>query len=200
MKKIIITLALALAATTSAFAQFSVGAGYVNSSNKTTISSTESVKNANGFYVGGDMTFELGSGFVVMPGVYYSMTMSKGDVLGVADTQTDNHSIAVPVRFAYGAHIADPVRMFVFAGPQINLGLASTTKTKVMNTTTSFNNYSEDGDISRFNLAATVGIGFDIVETVRLTFGYNWGLLDLHKEENVKLTNTNWQIGAAFLF
>ena len=199
MKKVILTLVAVALAVGSAFAQIGVGAGYLGLNTKTAIGNNTNEGNASGFYLGGDYTYDLGSGFAVMPGVYYSMTTSKGDILGAVNTRTDNHSISVPVHFAYGVDLGYGLKVFPFAGPQINFGIASTTTTGVGNTSTKFDNYS-DGDINRFNIAAAAGVGIDIFETVRIKFAYNWGLLDLHQSDDVKLTNTNWQIGAAFLF
>lgn len=200
MRKVILTLVAAALAAGSAFAQIGVGAGYLNLNTKTTIGDNSTNGNASGFYVGGDYSYDLGSGFAVMPGIYYSMTTSKGDILGAVETRTDTHSLSVPVHFAYGVDLGYGVKVFPFAGPHINFGLASNTITGIGNTSTKFDNYSDDGNINRFNLALAAGVGVDILETVRIKFAYNWGLLDLHQSDDVKLTNTNWQIGAAFLF
>lgn len=196
MKKIIITLALSALAATSAFAQFSVGAGYLNVTNKTTIVNTSSTSNFNGFYVGGDYTVELGGDDLVMiPGVYYAMASNKSNL-----ATTTIQSLAIPIHFAYNVEISDMISIFPFAGPQMNIGLSSVTKTEIAGAQISIENYTEDSELNRINIALAAGLGIDLMETIRLKFAYNWGLLDLNKDEDIKLTNTNWQIGVAFLF
>lgn len=196
MKKVFITLALTAIAATSAFAQISVGGGYLNSTSKTTIANTSTPTNANGFYVGADATLNLvGDDVVMMPGLYYNLTSSKGKA-----STTTNQGLYVPVHFAYMLPVANEVKVFPFAGPQFNIGLSSVVKTETLGITTEFNNYSDEGNVSRFNLAMTAGVGVDIMDLVRVKFAYNWGLLDLHKSDNVQLSNSNWQIGVAILF
>ena len=77
MKKIIISLAIAIAAAVSANAQVSVGAGYLNQTNKTTVSNNSTTRALNGFYAGVDLGYGLGYGLSIVPGVYYGYVAGK---------------------------------------------------------------------------------------------------------------------------
>ena len=72
MKKIITVIALAAALCFTAKAQYSVGAGYLNQVTKTNVSNSSSSSSADGLYVGVDAAYNLGAGFSVAPGLYYS--------------------------------------------------------------------------------------------------------------------------------
>lgn len=200
MKRIVISLVFLSVAISSAFAQIGVGAGYVNLNTKTQVADASQNKQSSGFYAGADYTYSLGNGFAVMPGIYYAMTSNTENLLGLADVKTTNHTIAIPVNFAFGLEVTDGLVIFPFAGPQINFGLASKTKADVVgDTAVAFDNY-KDGELNRFNLSLGAGVGIDVAEMIRIKFAYNWGLLNLSSDDDVTITNTNWQIGAAFLF
>ena len=205
MKRIITTIILAAIAAVSAFAQISVGGGYLNQNSKVTISTNSSLPNLNlegtarssGFYVGGDYTLELANeDLVLMPGIYYTMASYKED----NSTSTDQ-ALYIPVSLGYRAEITDDITIFPFAGPQFNIGLSSIEESKINGggITTTVDNYANN-EYNRFNIAVTAGVGVDIMEMIRVKFAYNWGLLDLNKNEYITHTETNWQIGVAYLF
>ncbi len=212
MKKIIISIALVAAAATTSMAQMSVGAGYLNSSSTTSVTvgekTTTTTGASDGFYVGGDMKFDVRGGLAVVPGLYYGMLSSSGEgidlgSLAKGNSKTTSHYLSIPVHVQYGLNLIDGLGAFVYAGPQFNLGLASTTVVTAevlgSTTTTKIDNY-EDSDLERFDIALGAGIGFDIMDIVRVKVGYNWGLLDLHDEENVKMNTNNFHVGVALLF
>ena len=72
MKKVLMTLALVAVAATSAFAQLSVGAGYLSNTQKLSVTSgsttTTNATTSNGFYAGADYTLDLGQGLGVVAG------------------------------------------------------------------------------------------------------------------------------------
>lgn len=207
MKKIILSIALATVAATSAMAQFSVGAGYLNQTLKTTVSNTTTNAAFQGVYVGADASYYLGLGFSLVPGIYYGYLSSDenlGFSLASVSSSTKNHYIAVPVNFKYGIKPLDVLGVFAYAGPQFSLGISSKTTTTgtVLGASGSsvLDNYGDDGSLNRFNLSAGVGLGVELFEVVRVEFGYNYGFLNLNKTDNVTSTASSWHVGAAFLF
>lgn len=200
MKRLIISIALVAVAATSAMAQVSVGAGYLSTTTKTTISDKNTSATSDGFYVGADAAYNLGAGFSVIPGLYYGYAFSKDSFYGVADAETKSHYLSVPVNFKYGLPVLDVLNVFAYAGPQFNFGLASKTTATALGVSSEVNNYGDDSNLSRFDIALGVGLGFDVADMIRINFGYNWGLLDLNKSDNIKMHNNNWHVGVAFLF
>ncbi len=214
MKKIILTLALVAAAATSAMAQFSVGAGYLNQTTTSKYTSGSSTSKSDiasqGFYVGADAAYNLGYGVSVVPGIYYGYLTngSESNVAGLASIKgsTKSHYIAVPVNFKYGIGLGDMLNAFVYAGPQFELGLSSKTTTTGtvigQSGSTTVDNYGDDSTLNRFNISLGAGIGVDVAEMVRINFGYHYGLLNMYNgsDSNYKVNNSYWSVGAAFLF
>lgn len=201
MKKIIISLAIAIAATVSASAQVSVGAGYLNQTNKTTVSNNSSSRALNGFYAGVDLGYGLGYGLSIVPGVYYGYIAGKTTALeGVAEANYVRHDIAIPVNVKYGIDILEALNVFAYAGPQFNIGLASTSTATVAGISKSINNFDENGAERRFDLSIGVGLGFDVADLIRINLGYNFGLLNRANSENVVTKANTLHVGLAVLF
>ena len=201
MKKIIISLAIAIAAAVSASAQVSVGAGYLNQTNKTTVSNNSSSRAINGFYAGVDLGYGLGYGLSIVPGVYYGYIAGKTTALeGVAEANYVRHDIAIPVNVKYGIDILDALNVFAYAGPQFNIGLASTSTATVAGISKSINNFDENGSERRFDLSIGVGLGFDVADLIRINLGYNFGLLNRANSENVVTKANTLHVGLAVLF
>ena len=130
MKKIfsIVLAASLMLIGTQAFAQMSVNAGYLNSTLKTSNTSD----NANGAYAGVSFNIPIAGGLAVAPGVYYSMLTSKetaslGSIFSGSDTFME-HAVNVPVYVNYGIDLARDTKVFLFGGPTLQYGLASTVK------------------------------------------------------------------------
>lgn len=202
MKKIILTLALVAAAATSAMAQFSVGAGYLSQTSKYSLSSSTTSSTANGFYAGADADYNLGAGLSVVPGIYYGYLSSDASYLGLANSTTKSHYIAVPVNFKYSIAPIEMLKVFAYAGPQFELGVSSKTTTSALGVSTSLDNYGDDGSLNRFNISLGLGLGVDVSDIVRINGGYSWGLLNMLKDagDNASIKTSYWHIGAAFLF
>ena len=210
MKKIILTLALAAAAAASATAQFSIGAGYLNQNAKTTISGSSSDATSSGFYVGTDADYTLGHGLSATFGIYYGYLYSEesSSVLGVASGKSDtkSHYAAIPVYLKYAYAFSDAIKAFSYAGPQFEAGLSSKTTGTFsalgLGTSSTLDNYGDDGILNRFNVSLGFGLGADISDMVRVNFGYNYGLLNLYKGDSsdVKIKNSYWHLGVALLF
>ena len=184
MKKLIVTFAVAVISAGSAMAQISAGAGYLNSTVTRTVSDNSLDSSSDGFYVGADFSCPIVAGLSVDPGVYYGFLTREGEFLGMMTGTTQS----------------DFLDVFAFAGPRFNIGLSNTTTTQVLGIESRFDHYGEDGDLQRFDFALGVGIGFDLFQMVRVKFGYDWGLLDIDKNDSMKTSCSGWNIGAAFLF
>ena len=207
MKKIILTLALAAIAT-SAFAQISVGGGYLSS----TKTSGNTSATGQGFYAGVDYNIQLGtSGLGVAPGVFYSSITDASATsliggLASIEGKTVEQFINVPVNFNYGLNFVDgALKLSLYAGPTLNYCISSKTTYSgniagVSGSTDPINNFEADKDYKPLNVLVGGGVALDIVETIRVNFGYNYGLMDLHANENIELKRAGWHVGLALVF
>ncbi len=209
MKKIILILALVAATATTAMAQSTIGASFLNNVATTTVSSSSSTTTSEGFQVGFDYIYGLDAkGFSVVPGVHYgyltnSNATSIGGVAGLSG-KVQEHYLSIPVNFKYTVSPSKSFDLFAFAGPQFNFGIISKTITTTtilgQSSTTTTDNYGDNSDYSRFDVAVGLGAGADISDMLRVSFSYNIGLLDRNSNDNITLKNNYWQVGAAFLF
>ena len=209
MKKVIFTLLAAslMLLGTNAFAQMSVNAGYLNS--------TESVKgnsnsvNSNGAFAGVSFNIPIAGGFGISPGVYYSMITNKnsasGSFLGInlsgARTFME-HALNVPVYVNYGIELAGDSVFFVFGGPTAQYGLASTYKYEgsagTLGGQETVNNYDNE-NYNRLNVYVGGGVGFQ-AGAFKVTAGYDYGMTDLNKSDNIEAHRSNIKVGVGFAF
>lgn len=192
---------------TSAFAQVSVGAGYVNSKNTYTTSSgsTNASEPMNGFYVGVDYNVPIGDIFGMSAGVNYEFLTSKDYELGsfLKGKYTEQY-INVPVRLNAGFGLADGVRLFVFGGPTFSYGLSAQSEGNVsvagIDLGGKYDNYQKAG-WNRFDVMVGGGAGLDLMDKIRLTVGYDLGMFNrLPKDSSDKLNRNKLHAGIAFLF
>lgn len=188
---------IALAAAATAFAQFpsglSVGAGYVSSDWKTKAGSRTHTETLGGGYVNADYNIAIADfGLGVAPGIYFDLYSKKED--GVKFSEAN---IGIPVMFNYAIPVADILKITPFAGPTLQFGLSSKTK----HGDDSINHYDED--YSRLQLFVGGGVAFDIADIVRVSIGYDLGLLNRNTGDNkddFKVKNNGLHLGVAYLF
>jgi hypothetical protein len=135
MKKIfaIVLSAAALLMGTQAYAQLSVGAGWLNSTETVKSGNSDPSKtNLNGFYVGGQYNLPIVSGLGVAPGLYVSGIFAKltdsAAAYGLTGSQTATSrefDINVPVNVNYAFEIGRDFKVFLYAGPVFQLGIVS---------------------------------------------------------------------------
>lgn len=202
MKKFvtILSAALLLLAGTNAFAQMSVGAGY--------LSSTETVKSGssstdrtplNGFYAGVSYTVPIASGISFTPGIYYGLA-AKSNATSIFGLQIEGKQqdsfINVPLHFSFGAELGSGLRCFVYGGPSASFAVAS----KVISGSTTYDRLKDNDSLQRFDLMLGGGVGLEINDIVRFQVGYDFGMLNRTDSENFLVRRNQLTAGVAFLF
>lgn len=190
---------------TTAFAQASIGLGYLNS----TDIMKDNIKdvNLNGFYVGASYNFALGtSGFGVAPGVNYQL-VTKSDASSFLGVNTKNDRtemfLTVPVMFNYGIQLGDGLVGRIFAGPTMSIGLYDKSKLKAgygaFKVDEKVNNYDDD-NYKRFDVMLGGGVALDCYDMVRFKVGYDYGLVNRYDSSNVTLHRGQFYFGVSYLF
>lgn len=214
MKKIL-TAALAavlMLAGTNAFAQLSVGAGWLNSTlsakviNKTLGVNEKASDVSNGLYVGASYNIPIAGGFGIAPGVYYSMVAGRADnykigTINIATGTFSEHAANIPINLNWGYGIND-VKFLVFAGPTLQFGLSSKYKINTIGGNGEINCYKDCGDFNmgRFNVYLGGGVGAEIANTIQITVGFDYGMIDLFKDKDLTGHRYNIKLGAAYIF
>ena len=204
MKRIITTILAAsmMFIGTTAFAQVSVGAGYINSTAKATHGSSVLKTPSNGFYAGLGYDINEGAGFGINTGLYFSYLMSQNSIGSIDSSKQVETYIDVPVRASLSADMGG-LRLGVFAGPVFSCGISSTTDSSahvvgVEIGTGKIDNYANSA-YKRFDILVGGGVNVDF-GPLRFTVSYDLGMLNRYDSEDIKTTRNTLRAGLAFLF
>ena len=207
----ILTAALLMLLVTPAFAQVSLGVGYVNSTDRIKSGNTEAQATAsNGIYAGLGFHMPIAGDLSFTPGVYYTYLSNRnasstaGGLIS-ASGELKEHYLTVPLHFDYGAEILPNFRLFFFAGPGVSVGLASNTVLSAsiagISGNTSFDNYKDGTGYGRWDIQLGGGMGIDLAHRLRLKVGYDFGMLNRYTDsQNISRHRNQLHAGIAFLF
>ena len=209
MKKIILTIILVAVAATSAFAQFAVGAGVAHGTLNSKDVPDESLV-TNGLYVEGTFSMPIADGLTFVPGLRYTL-LGNSDASGIdiedmdiADIKASitEHYLSVPLMLQFNFNVGQ-LNMFAFAGPTIELGLASDLSISGdvagFNFAESVSLFGEDGLFTRTDVAVTGGAGVQI-RRFFLKASYDFGLLNRSIEDGLDLNDQQLRLGVGYLF
>ena len=219
MKRLLtfLTVSAAMLVAGKSYAQISIRAGFAPETWTTTTtagnSSTTSTSSLNGIFVGAHYNLNITGDLGVSLGVQYRYNFGKetgsADVLGIVggtfETKKTQSVLDVPVLLNYGLDLSEGMRLSIFAGPTLNLALAgnshTTTTVTVLGkpTVTESDNdwYGNNTNYESLNLSATFGINFTYMN-FGIFGGYNMGLLDMNKLDNVSLKTAGFFVGLGY--
>lgn len=200
MKKLLI-MAVALLTAGVASAQITYSIGYVHPTSKVsyeeklfgqTLSGSYDYK-LNGFTISVDDNINLAGGFNVAPGL--GMYLAFGSY---QKTDLTKFGLYVPVDFNYGFALGSDVKLFIYAGPTFDLGLVYNGKPEKGDKESM---YKEDkGNLSRFDLLLGFGGWVTFKDQYRLKAGYNLGLLNTCKTDNITMKNNVFSVSVGYVF
>lgn len=192
MKKIFATVLAAsmMLLGANAFAQVTVGAGYVNSTLASKAGNTKTTTPANGFYAGASFNIPVSGAFGVAPGVTYEFLASskESSFAGIASAKgtTTEHYVGIPIMLNYNLALANDLSIVPFLGPTIQCGLASNTKLEGAiagaGASTKVDNYGDKSTYGRFDVLLGGGVAFDF-NALEVKVAYNYGMLNRYTGE-----------------
>lgn len=190
---------------TNAFAQLSVGAGFVNSKTNLNISlagilSAKADAVTNGFFLGGSYNIPIGtSGLGVAPGIRFSYLTNNDVDLKIADGDFSETYLSVPVDINFGVALADGIKGLIYAGPAFSYGLTSQIKSGSIEYDIYDGELKELSDYKRFDVLLGGGFGVEFYDMVRFTVGYDWGMLD-RGPSAIEVKRNQLSVGVAYIF
>ena len=204
MKRIITLIAAAVMMTiaTNSFAQMSVGAGYLHAGDQVTLKGIDPVEvGMNGAYAGVSYNLPISELIGIAPGLYYSLLYTKDSAFeGALGAEVIEHFVNVPVYLNLGFNLGQSSRFFIFAGPTVQLGIASKADVSVGSLSSGKVDRYKDGDYSRTNVLLGGGIGLNLSK-IQITAGYDQGLFNLDtSNDGTKRIKRYAKAGIAYLF
>lgn len=199
MKKLIAIVAFvaAMCVAGNAQAQLSLRFGYAPE----TFSYNNSTDNYNGFFVGVHNNFDLKNGLNLTAGVQGRMNIKNEQItfLGVTTKYNDQQLLVeVPIALSYGIALGNNLKISPFIGPMVSFALSGKSKTTIGSTVDStLDWYGNNSNLSRLNLSVMGGVNVKYVR-LNLFCGYQMGLLDLNKSDNVSLKTNGFFVGLGY--
>lgn len=202
MKKLFVTLLVAMAMTTPVLAQVSFGfKGGLNLTKMTFDRSEleEAISNKSGFFFGPTVKFTLPiAGMGMDAAVFYDQR--EGEIKGVGE-KLKQKSIQIPVNMRYSFGMGGFGSFFLFAGPQFGFSVSGDDKLNI-----------RDWSLRNAHISGNAGLGVLIVSHLQLSVGYNFALSKSAKykvyeedggtrvEKEADVKNNAWQIALAYYF
>ena len=202
MKKIVTLLsaALVLLAGAPAFAQASIGAGYLSSTEVVKSGSSSNERTPlNGFYVGLTYTVPIASNISFNPGIYYGFAAKSNaaSIFGLKlEGKQQDHFVNVPLHLSFGADLGSGLRFFVYGGPSASFAVAS----KIISGSTSYDRLTDNDGLQRFDIMLGAGVGLQFNDMLRFQVGYDAGMLNRYNSSNYTVHRNQLTAGVAFLF
>ena len=208
MKKIfaIVLSAAALLMGTQAYAQLSVGAGWLNSTEKTTVtsgsSSSTNSANLNGFYAGAQYNIPIVGGLGVAPGLYFSGLFGKrtDDLwLTTGESKFTELSLNIPVNVNYTIGIGSDFNVILYAGPIFQYGVSCKGEYTIGSTTSTTNYYEGDNHRNPFNIYVGGGAGIQ-AGAFQVLIGYDHSLTNMITQNNTTVGRSQIKLGVGYAF
>ena len=213
MKKLVIAAVLMLAGF-AASAQVHIGGGYTWQT--LTQSNTDLYWNLNGAYGGASFNIKINEYVGIAPGAYFIWATGplrqKGEPMPDASFGLDMMELQFPLNVTFGVEMGNAGKLFIYGGPAFNLGLSCKLYGfdrkdyfKTRKDTITENLYGDLGDdndqinLKRFDTKIGVGVGYRI-KFFEINAGYDFGLLNLSKQDGDKLHQNTLHAGIAFCF
>ncbi len=169
----------------------------------------------NGIRLGGTAEFQLKNNFSLLTGALYNFVYSN-KVQGYPSDATvtyatTGHMIDIPVRLIYTYPLTKDLKIFGFAGPKLNIGLAQTMKITSTQTYDSsnpyyvlpgtFNLYGDSGSLQLNRMNVQIGLGGGIQwKRYQIKSGYDFGINNLNRLSTGNLYQNGWYISFAYQF
>ncbi|MDR2840072.1 MAG: PorT family protein [Paludibacter sp.] len=215
-------------ATTIQAQKYSIEAGYISPTRTQSIYGGRYPETFRGVRLGGNVEFDYKYNFSLLTGVLYSVVYSNStqkmkiagnntDTIhtGIVKYSTFGHYVDVPVRVKYTLSIAKNLKLFAFAGPNINVGLGQPRKTDaslqesvtgIIDQLTGRVPVSGNDDLFRdalihrinFQLGAGGGVQW---KNYTIKGGYDFGINNLQRLDNAGSMRMNsWYVSFVYNF
>lgn len=127
------------------------------------------------------------------------MSTVVGDV--ALDWTSRPYYIEMPMHLGYSYDVGSSgnVSLFGSFGPYIAIGLWGTDKVTLGADSSTPDTFASDG-LKRFDFGLGLKGGVRLFDNYRIFVGYDWGLINIAQEDDAKMNNRNFYVGASYMF
>lgn len=153
----------------------------------------------NGIKLGLTAELNLKNNMSLLTGALYNLVYSddlqKYPNLTSVNKLSYGHFIDVPVRFIYTYPLSKNLKLFGFAGPNLNIGLYQVqgTISTVSSVSTVYSNLYKSSVLNQLDLQVGIGGGVQW-KKFQLKAGYDYGLLNMNRLDTGNLYQKGWYV------
>ncbi|MBP3564260.1 MAG: PorT family protein [Alistipes sp.] len=127
------------------------------------------------------------------------MSTTVGDVNVEWTSRPYYLEVPMHIGYSYSLNSSGSVQFFGSFGPYIAVGLWGTDKVTMAEESTKPDTFASDG-IKRFDFGLGLKGGLRLFDHYRIFVGYDWGLINVAQDDDSKMNNRNFYVGASYLF
>jgi len=199
MKKIFLSIAVAVLGTVAASAQFGINAGYCNVKEHQTLNSED--ESIGHVFVGASYIISLEKfceGLGIETGLSFYYGKKNYDETLYTEKYT-NSFLALPVLLDYTLPIGN-FELNPFGGLEFTYGLNSKSKYTATGTGISSTDDWYENTYKRFEVSAEIGLGCKLIDNIYLFADYQKGLNNTSKLDNMDASTSCFEVGLQYYF
>lgn len=198
MKKVLLTLGVALLTAVGAQAQIGYGVKAGVNFPKLSYSGgnvSYNTSTSTNFYLSGYANIPAASNFTIQPGVSLQGKGGKYEG-GNIETKTDLMSIEIPVNAVYYIPTGASGSVFIGAGPYVGFNVSG--KNKVGDVKTDIKFGSKADEMKVVDYGANFQLGYKMANGLLINGGYGLGLGNMSNVDGLKVKNNVFSVGIGF--
>lgn len=155
-----------------------------------------------GFNVGfrGTIPIQSAGGTYFNIGALLTLKGAEKDYGYELDAKIDAYYLEIPVHFGYKHAVSENIALFGEFGPFLGIGLFGKAKVASMGQRAKVDTFSDEGGAKRFDFGLGFRAGIEISQKVPISVGYDFGLLNINKDEDPSLKSSNFTIAIGYKF
>ena len=171
-----------------------ISAGYLRSTYTSKYDGTTYSMNGNGLFVGADIDVDLTDGLAFTPGLFFDY--ANYEILD--NIHANVYYLRAPLHIKYTYYLEKDLSLFVDGGPGLSYGLGG--KVRYHNGGIDVNEDFFTDDDRRFDIPLGLEVGANLPYNLRLTFGYDWGLLNQSADDDDNVRRNFLHVGLGYRF
>lgn len=198
MKKLLTLAIVAIISASMAFAQSFEGEIQAGMN----LSNISKYDSKIGYHIGFRGTFPIQSagGTYINIGTLLTLKGAEKDYGYELDAKINAYYFEIPVHFGYKHMVSENVALFGEFGPYLGIGLFGKAKLASMGQSVKVDSFSDEGGVKRFDFGLGFRAGIEINQKVPISFGYDFGLLNINNDDDPSLKNSNFTVAIGYKF